>query len=332
MAAQKALELDPNSAEVLLALGYYHLWANRDIVSALKVWERAEKLLPNDTRILIAKASILELKGDFDEAIQMIERAYTYSPRDSDLPSSLALYYWFQRDYVRADTYCDRAIALAPNENWPYLYKAFNIWSWKGANEESKHALEAVNPEYHWLPWAWFWQDIGMGKYDQALSRLANFKDDWIRNKMWAMPKPMMQAMVYDFQGQGEKALPKYNIAVELLESELNQWPEDPRYASSLALVLARLGKKERALQLGRRAVDLLPVSEDAIYSLSAEENLIRIYLLVGDEKAAINKIETLLKWPSWITLNYLKIIQLYDVFKDNPHFIAMLEKYKQQN
>jgi hypothetical protein len=78
--------------------------------------------------------------------------------------------------------------------------------------------------------------------------------------------------------------------------------------------------------------VELLPVSKDAIYGLSAEENLIRIYLLVGDKEAAINKIEALLEWPSWITVNYLKIIQLYDVLKDNPHFIEMLEKYNQQN
>ncbi|MCK4558656.1 MAG: protein kinase [Calditrichia bacterium] len=160
-AANQAEALAPDSPEVLLSLGYYYLWAHRDTEQALIKWTLAEKMIPNNPRILEAKANLFETQGRWEEAIESIEKAFQLSPKEASLPTHLTMYYWFTRRYSRAIDMCNQAIALAPNENWPYLYKAFVNWSWKGANEESKHAIEAVRPDYHWVPWVWFWQDVG---------------------------------------------------------------------------------------------------------------------------------------------------------------------------
>jgi serine/threonine protein kinase/tetratricopeptide (TPR) repeat protein len=331
MAAQKAEELAPESEEVLLALGYYHLWAHREINQAMKSWTQAEQIIPDDPRILVAKSNVYETQGNWDKAIGAIEKAIKFSPRDASMHTSLALYFWLKRDYSHAIELCNQAISLAPNENWPYLYKAFALWSWKGANEESKHAIEAVHPDYHWLPWAWFWQDVGERQFTRALNRLAVYDSDWIRNKMWAMPKSMMQGMLYDYIGNEDSALSKYQEALVLIKTEVTKWPEDPRYHCSLGFVLARLGRHDEALDEGNKAIELLPISKDAEYGIPYAENLAQIYVLIGEEDSAMDQIEMLFNIPSWMSVNWLKINPLYGQLNYNSRFQKIIKKYGQK-
>lgn len=219
-------------------------------------------------------------------------------------------------------------ILLLPTPNWPYLYKAFTIWCWKGANEESRHAIEAVNPDYHWVSWAWFWQDVGERKYERALNRLSVYEKDWIRNKMWTKPKSMMEAMIYDYMEKPDLALPRYQAALVLLQTEVEKWPEDPRYHSALGIVYASLGHEKEALREGRKAVELLPISKDAAYGLPFAEDLALIYLIIGDENAALDQIEMLFAIPSWMSADWLKMNPLYDRMIDNPRFQNLIRKY----
>ncbi len=314
-----------------MSLGYYYLWAHRDQEQALNKLTLAEKGLRNDPRILEAKANLFETQGRWQEAIQAIEKAFTFSPRDASLATHLALYLWWTRQYPQAIEMCNEAIALAPNENWPYLYKAFATWSWKGANEESKHAIEAIHPDYHWVPWAWYWQDVGERKYERALNRLSVYEGTWIRNKMWTKPKSMMEAMIYDFMGKPNLASSRYQAALVLLQTEVEKWPEDPRYHSALGIVYASLGHEKEALREGRKAVELLPISKDAAYGLPFAEDLALIYLIIGDEDAALDQIEMLFTIPSWMSVDWLKVNPLYDRLSDNPRFQNLIRKYDQK-
>ena len=156
-AAEKALKLAPEDPEVHLALGYYYQWSLRDNDKALDEWTLAEKGLPNDPRILEAKAFQYELKGQWQEAINTTEKAFVLSPNDAAIPTELALMYWWNRNYPLADKNCNQAAVLAPEDPWPYLFKAFLNLSWRGKNEVSGEALLSVPPEHEWYIWTWFW-------------------------------------------------------------------------------------------------------------------------------------------------------------------------------
>ncbi len=327
-AADRAEALAPDSPEVLLALGYYNLWAYRDTTQALENWVLAEKVLPNDPRILEAKANLYELQGRWEEAIEAIELAYRFSPRDASMPSQLAFYFWLTRQYPRAIEMCNQAIALAPDENWPYLFKAFATWSWKGANEESKVALESVHPDYHWIPWAWFWQDVGERNFQKALESLVDFPGEWVRTKMWARAKSMMLAFTYQFMGESHQALTAYEASVAPLEAEVQKWPEDPRYHSSLGIVYAVLNRKAEAIREGEKAVELLPISKDAFYGIPFALDLAIIHIMVGDHDTACDQIEHLLSIPSWISPGWVEMDLRFKPLYDHPRFKQMLEKY----
>jgi TolB-like protein/Flp pilus assembly protein TadD len=327
-AADRAEELEPESPDVLLALGYYYLWAYRDEETALAKWTLAGKNLPNDPRILEARANLLELQGRWEEAIKAIERAIQFSPRDAWLPSYLGFLYWMTRRYPKAIDMCNQAIALAPDEYWPYLYKAFATWSWKGANEESKIAIESVRQDYNWIPWAWYWQEVGEQKYDETLERLSAYSDEWIRTKMWARPKSMMKAFIYGFLGESYLARAAYDASVAPLEAEVQRWPEDPRYHSSLGIVYAALGRKEEAIREGKKAVELLSVSKDAFYGIPYEMDLSIIHVMLGNYDSAMDKVEHLLSIPSWISPAWLRMDFRYAPLYNHARFKKLMKKY----
>ena len=331
-AANRAEDLAPDSPEVLLALGYYYLWAHRDTEQALRKWTLAGKGLPDDPRILEAMANIYELQGQWVKAIQAIEKAFQFSPRDASLVTHLGFFFWFTRQYPRALDACNQAIALAPDENWPYLYKAFTTWSWKGATEESRLAIESVRQDYHWMPWVWFWQDVGERNFKKALERLTAFPDEWIRTKMWAMPKSMMKAFIYDFTEESRSARMEYEASIDLLEPEVQKWPEDPRYHSSLGIAYAALGRKEDAIREGKKAVELLPISKDAAYGIPYEQDIAVIYIMIGDYDVAVDKIEHLLSIPSWISPSWLELDLRFRPLYGHPEFKKVLRKYSVDN
>ena len=327
-AADRALELAPDSPEVHRILSYYYLWAFRDPEQALTELEIAEKGLPNNAEVLVAKAYIFMLQGRFAETREAFERAFELSPRDADIPTELTFIFWLTREYRLAVEAADQAIAIAPNEVWPYLGKAMVYWSWKGDTEASRAALEAVPTEHSWLPWYWFWQEIFEGEHQRTLERLSSLSADWIRLKMFSRPKSLLSAYVYEYMDEPQHAQIAYKSAESVLETEVKKWPNDPRLHSSLGIVYAALGRTDEAIREGKRAVELLPVSKDAFYGLSYAFDLAHIYTSAGEYDAAVDQIEYLLSIPSWVSVPWLQIDPRWDPLRDHPRFQALLDKY----
>jgi len=299
-AAAKALELGADQPRVHLALGYYYLYAYRDHKSALKHLEIAEKGLPNNVEIIIGKAAIFEPLGRWEEYIDLLNKACELSPRDPSIPTDLALGLWFMRRYSEAVDACNRAIAMDPELTWPYLYKAFAIWSWKGPNQESRDALTNIDVEHEWYLWSWYYQEVGEGNYEAALQLVSDTTIEWgVNHKLCAMPKTLFSATLYDYLNKDKLAREDYRTAVELLEGKVREIPKDPRYHSALGIAYAGLGQKADALKEGEKAVELLPMAVDAVYGIQYLIDLAVIYTMVGEPDLAMNQLEYLLTVPS---------------------------------
>src|SRR5262249_10167415 len=85
-AAREALDaatrLAPESAETLLAEGYYRFLAESDYDNAKKLFEQVRRLLPGDNRALQALASIARFQGHYDQSLLLLQRALNLNPRD----------------------------------------------------------------------------------------------------------------------------------------------------------------------------------------------------------------------------------------------------------
>jgi TolB-like protein/Flp pilus assembly protein TadD len=326
-AAQKAMEMDPPSPEVRLALGLTHLWLDRDAERALAEIALAEEELPNNQGVLEARAYVYELEGRFQDAIQEYRKVLKWSPRDPGIYTYLALIQWVTRDYDAGEASADQAISLAPDQLWPNLAKVLNVWGRSGATGETGAILEALPQENEWVIWARYWQLMFGDRYSEAIGILNETEVEWIRVKMWARPKPLLEAMAYMAMGQTDTAARLFEEAERILEREVEAYPNDPRYHSSLGLAYAGLGRAGPAIREGERAVALLPISRDAFYGLPYLWDLTAIYAMVGDGAAATSQLEQLLSIPSWISPTWLAFDFRLDGIRRDPRFQALGEK-----
>jgi Predicted integral membrane protein len=332
--SQKALDhargLAPDAPEVRLAAGYYRLWVERDPAAALAEFEAASRGMPSSVEVLSAKGELYRLHGDWPKALETFQAAAALSPRDGSAMIEVAQTCWCMRLYPEAVDGADRAIELAPDQAWSYLAKAFVLWSWKGRDglADARTALEGVPKDHEWADWAWFYQEAFEGRSAEAIGRMEAKPEEWIRNKIQALPKALLAAELYAASGDTAVARKGFEAARRLLEREVLAVPEDGRYHSSLGVAYAGLGLREEAVREGQRGVELLPMSKDAVYGASHVIDLAHIYTLLGDTEKAVEQLEFLLSRPGWVSAPWLKANPVWRPLRGDPRFEALFEKY----
>lgn len=328
-AAVKALEYGQDLPRVHLALGYYYLYAYRDGKKALHHLEIAQKGLPNNIEILTGKAAVCIPYGRWEEYNALYEKAAEMSPRDPTILTDQAEGLWITHRYSDVFDACDRAIALDPELTWPYLYKVFSIWAMKGPNEQSRRALEFVDPEHEWYLWCRYFQEMGEGNYEAALQLMSDPSVEWgVNNKICYMPKELFAAFIYDHQGEENMARDLYQQAVALLEKAIREVPNDPRCHSALGIACAGIGQKERAIREGKKAVDLLPVSVDALYGITYVYDLAVIYTMTGEHDLAMEELESILSLPSWFSTTWFDWDVRFMPLKTHPGYDELIARY----
>jgi tetratricopeptide (TPR) repeat protein len=173
-----------------------------------------------------------------------------------------------------------------------------------------------------------FMLDVYDGNYQKALDFLSS--TDWAgqNDVIQYYPKSMFQAMLYELMNIPEDAITYYDSMRIVLEMNLKEYPEDPRFLSSLGIANAGLGEKEKAINYGKEAVDLYSIEKDALLGLNRIEDLARIYVMVEEYDAALEQIEILLSNPGPYSAPLLKLDPKWKPLWDHPEFIRLTEKY----
>ncbi|MFC1530321.1 tetratricopeptide repeat protein, partial [Gemmatimonadota bacterium] len=182
-----------------------------------------------------------------------------------------------------------------------------------------------------WIPWAWDFQLNAEGNYQGELDYLKALPGDWIITKMYAYPISFMLSGLYADLGQDESASKELLRAKELLEPMVAKYPDDHRYHGTLGIVHAMLGERERAIQEGLSAVEILPPSTDAFYGLQTVQDLTMIYTLLGEQEAALDQLEEMYSRPSWFSPGSLitEFIPWLALLSDHPGYKELVEKYR---
>jgi Flp pilus assembly protein TadD len=327
-AADRALALAPEDPEVHLAIGDHFNWAFRDRDKAMEHWAKAEAGLPNNAEVLIARAGVLMIEGRLEESIQTLEKATELSPKDVSAFSDLAWSYMWSHRFPEAIAAADKAIELAPDQNWPYLYRGISYYTWKGPCPEARTAFASVDKEYGWYKWAMFILEAAEGRIDEAFRIVAGFPDGLLVIKTEVLPASLYEAFLHQHQGETELARKKYIEAVKVLEKELLAHPADARYHSALGMALAGAGQKERAIAMALKATELLPYSKDMAFGINPIYDMAVTHTLVGDFDKAFTQLDFNLSNPGFFTVERLKGDLRYDALRDDPRYAALLKKY----
>ena len=104
--------------------------------------------------------------------------------------------------------------------------------------------------------------------------------------------------------------------------------PADAVRHGQLGAILASMGLKEDAINEGRKAVELVPESEDAFNGPQTTAALAEIYAWVGENDEAFRLIDHLLQVPSFMSVEVLKLDPVWDPLRKDPRFQALIDKY----
>ncbi|MCP3960805.1 MAG: protein kinase, partial [bacterium] len=326
-AAHRALEIDPDLPEGHRALAYYYYRGHRDYQKALEEFDIAARALPNDSQLLEGTAYIRRRQGLFEQTAANLEKALEIQPKSDWIAAELAQTYTMLRRYEQADRFYHRAITLAPDQPAPYQSRAKNYLLWRGDTEAARRTLESMpRQDATSSVLAWFRLEFAEGKYWDALQRLGrNTKAKLIGVEEASYPRDLLQALAHRRLEEEEVAETYFENARLMLERRLPDDRGDPRMRITLGMSYAGLGRPEDAVHSGLLAVEQYPIAEDAFIGPRLVELLARIYLMTGDQEAALDRIEYLLSIPSELSVPLLRVSSEWDALRQHPRFRELL-------
>jgi serine/threonine protein kinase/Flp pilus assembly protein TadD len=115
-AAERALTLQPNLGEAILAKGAYHYWCLIDYDTAVRYFEQARQLLPNSSRIPEMLAYVARRRGQWDQSESFFNEAERLDPRNVQLLSQHAHSYTQCRRFPEALRKLDQVLNITPDD------------------------------------------------------------------------------------------------------------------------------------------------------------------------------------------------------------------------
>jgi serine/threonine-protein kinase len=144
------------------------------------------------------------------------------------------------------------------------------------------------------------------------------------------MPRSFCEGLAARVQGDAATADKAFNATRVEMEGLLREQPDYPEALCILGMSEAALGRKEDALRVGRSAVELMPVTKDAITGAELLRNLAITYAWAGETDLAIKQLEELLPLFSPISYGQLRLHPWWDPLRDDPRFEKIVEEAKQ--
>src|SRR6184192_1575670 len=330
--ADEALRLQPDLPEGHLALGFSYYYGDRDYQRALAEFEIAKRGLPNEAQAYMAIGAIQRRQGKWMESTENLEKAAELDPKNVGILCNLGYSYMAQRNFEAADKIFDRAIVAEPRSLQAAGMKA-------AVAVQSTGDLSAVEKQFSSVPpeadpaGLITWIRVGIltleRKFPEALEVVQQFRGETLATATTApCPKALLEGTLYLYQGDKEKARIAFEHARAVAEKLVREAPQDSARHGQLGVVLAALGQKAEAINEGKRAVELLPESQDAFDGPQGTASLAQIYAWTGEFDEAFRLLDHLLDVPNGLTVPMLKLEPMWDPLRKDPRFQALIDKY----
>ncbi len=330
--ANEALRLQSDLPEGHLALGFSYYYGDRDYQRALAEFEIAKRDLPNEADAYSAIAAIQRRQGKWVESNANFEKSVSLDPKNANVLFNFAFNYMAQRDFQTADKIFDRAIAADPQSFAAHGMKSALAIAWKGDVGFAENQLSSVPPGFDpdgLVTSARAGVLTLQRKFAEALRVTQQFRGETLTNPERApCPKAFLEGSLYLHLGDKEKARAAFEQARPVAERLMREAPNDAARHAQYGAILAGLDQKQEAINEGKRAVELLPESEDAFDGPIITASLAEIYTWVGEPDEAFRLLDHLLTVPNGLTVPTLKLDPTWDPLRKDPRFQALVDKY----
>jgi TolB-like protein/Tfp pilus assembly protein PilF len=333
--AQRALALAPDLGEAHLAqaLVYYH--GKRDFTQAFAELALANRTLPNSAEVNSLAGFIARRQGRWEDALKSLEKAFELDPRNPRMVTGLSVAYDYLRRYDDEEALFERAANANPStRNYSQMVHA-QIELEKGDLAAARSFLNSLPAGYD-PDGAATWTRMNLALYERDYESAAKILASWKGDELFGsaslpVPTAYWNGLISRLRGDTAKSTDAFTRSREIISGKLAERPNDPMLLITLALHDAALARKEEALEKGRRAVALRPLTEDAMDGSDLLTSLASIEAWVGETEAAIEHLTSLVKIPGGLSPGRLKYDPAWDAIRADPRFPDLLNKLQLQ-
>ena len=332
-AIDSAFRLRLESGEAHLALGWHLYWGYAEYGSARGELAFAQLSLPNNPRAFELAGLIDRRQGRWADARRNLERACELDPRNLHYHIILATTYLWLHDYDQMARVMDRIIALEPDRRLARIVRAGIEVDRRANTGPLRAAIERIltnEPGSEKDPLLAEWR-LELLLRDRDLDALGSL----------AAALPLQQTLDASFnpgsrdfwlgvvarlKGDAAAARAAFMTARTQLEDEIRVHADDGRLLSRLGLIDAALGRKQEALSEGRRALEVAPIAQEAMFGSCPNEvcvttDFAMICAWAGETELALEQLEAVTKIPGGPSYGDLRLNPMWDPLRGDPRF-----------
>ena len=327
-AVNSALKLNPDSGEAHFASALHFYYGYLDYDRAREELVVALRTLPNNARIFELNGYIDRRQSRWNDAVRNLERAVELDPRNDDIFFGTGFTYLCARDYKRAREIANRALAVPTKNNYARLRPVWIDFHEKADTRPWRAVLENIIAENPTSA-----RDLTRGRFFVSL-----YERDAVaaERALATLDYPVMNArgigavkfspayakgLLARLKGDAAGADAAFSAARAQQEEAVRTAPDDASKLCYLGLIDASLGRKEDALREGRRAVELLPSTKDALNGTEVLYFYAVICAWTGERDQAIQQLQTLARLPAGVSFGEIRLDPFWDPLRGDPRF-----------
>lgn len=327
-ALQDAVRLQAEAGETHLAAAFLR-YCRLNYEDARRELVLAQRVLPNEPFIFELGGYMDRRQGRWAESERNLSRALDLDPRNFYFLQQLSFSYERLRRFDDMRALLDRAVAITPGDPGARVNRAQAELFAHADTKPERAAFDALLRENPQVSQELATELIQLALYERDLDAadraLAGMDKKGGLEGAFAFPRAWYAGLISQAKGDAAAARAAFSVARAEVSQILQEQGEFPQPLSVLAMIEAALGDKEAAVTAGRRACELLPVSQDAITGADIQEHLAITYTLSGEKTLALEQLSVLVKIPSDLNYGVLRLDPVWDPLRNDPRFAEIL-------
>jgi tetratricopeptide (TPR) repeat protein len=316
------LVLAPELKEVQFEEARYYYHCELDYSKSLEILEKLKNEYPNNDEIYAWIGYVYRRMGEFGKALEKQGKAISLNPSDWSYWSNRANTLQVLREYSNVENCYKQAIELNPSNSGLYV-DLLGFYVNSGQMQKAREFLN-VNEK--------FIDSQNQKRYTAQLEFLArnyvnaiqivqSLSEDPFSFQTEYYTKYLQLGLIYRKIPDNAMAVMNFKIERDLLLKKINETRNDQRLYRSLGIVYAGLGMKKEAIEAGRKALEMLDFSKDALGGFEPEMDMVRILIMVGEYDEAIIRLDNIMERHGDITAEILKLDPFWDPVRDHEKF-----------